>query len=95
MQVSEQDQRTTGHLLKNKTEEFSLFPNPNTAEFIDLGIEGEGSSLYWNSACKEWQFKDILEQRQNFMLFSTFEKSQDLYYKDSHSFCYKLSDVLI
>lgn len=82
-------------LLKNKPEEFFLFPNPDTTKFIDLGIEGEGSSLYWNSACKEWQFKDILEQRQNFMLFSTFERSQDLYYKDSHSFCYKLSDVLI
>lgn len=82
-------------LLKNKPEEFFVFPNPNTAEFIDLGIEGEGSSLYWDPACREWQFEDILEQRQNFMLFSTFERTQDLYYKDSHSFCYKLSDVLI
>lgn len=82
-------------LLKNKPEEFSLFPNPNTAEFIDLGIAEEGSSLYWDPACRKWQFEDILSQRQNFMLFSTFERTQDLYYKDSHSFCYKLSDVLI
>lgn len=83
------------NLLKNKTEEFSLFPNLNTAEFIDLGMEMQGSSLYWDPACKEWQFEDILSQRQTFMLFSTFERTQDLYYKDSHSFCYKLSDVLI
>lgn len=83
------------NLLKNKTEEFSLFPNPNTAEFIDLGIAEEGSSFYWDPACRKWQFEDILSQRQTFMLFSTFERTQDLYYKDSHSFCYKLSDVLI
>lgn len=83
------------NLLKNKTEEFSLFPNPNTAEFIDLGIEMQGSSLYWDPACRKWQFEDILEQRQNFMLFTTFERSQDLYYKDSPSFCYHLNDILI
>ena len=83
------------NLLKNKTEEFSLFPNPNTAEFIDLGIAEEGSSLYWDPACRKWQFKDIIEQRQTFMLFSTFERTQDLYYKDSDSFCYKLNDVFI
>ena len=82
-------------LLKNKPEEFFVFPNPDTTKFVDLGIEGEGSSLYWDPACKEWQFKDILEQRKNFILFSTFERSQDLYYKDSHGFCYKLNDVLI
>lgn len=82
-------------LLKNKPEEFFVFPNPGTTKFVDLGIEGEGSSLYWDPTCRKWQFEDILSQRQTFMLFSTFERSQDLYYKDSHSFCYKLSNVLI
>ena len=82
-------------LLKNKPEEFFVFPNPDTTKFVDLGIEGEGSSLYWDPACRKWQFEDILSQRQTFMLFSTFERTQDLYYGDSHSFCYKLSNVLI
>lgn len=81
-------------VLKDKTEEFFLFTNPDTTTFIDLGI-AEGSSLYWDPACRKWQFEDILSQRQNNVLFYTFERTQDLYYKDSHSFCYKLSDVLI
>lgn len=82
-------------LLKNKPEEFSLFPNPNTAEFVDLGIAEAGSSLYWDPACRKWQFEDILSQRQNFSIFFKIENREDAYYRDPYSSSYHLNDILI
>lgn len=82
-------------LLKDKTEEFFLFPNPDTTKFVDLGIEGEGCSLYWDPACRKWQFEDILAQRQNFLIFSKIENREDPYYRDPYSSSYDLNDILI
>lgn len=81
--------------LKDKTEEFYLFSNPNTAEFVDLGIAETGSSLYWDPACRKWQFEDILAQRQNFLMFSKIENREDPYYRDPYSSSYDLNNILI